>query len=398
LAASLNGLVDVDMLLSKILANARHVVNAEAGTVYLIQNGKLKFQTSQNEYLERLIHEAEDLPFLGSNLDIDSATLAGYAALNKTILTVNDTETIDFDAPFQHMISIDASTNYVCKAIMSIPLVTSNDMLLGVLQLINPLEGDGQICAFGQGDEAALAAYAQSVSLSLERALMLKDSVINCLKLVELHDQTETTAHVQRIALLTSIIYKNWAQKHQVPASEKDRILNILPLAAMLHDVGKAWIPTHILNKPGRLSKEEREIMEDHVSLGAKLYAEAVTPMDSLVYDIICDHHERWDGLGYPGVKNLGDGGTERPETGGPNGRRGKKGEEISIYGRILAVADVFDALSSRKTYKEPFDESLAVQIMLQESGRHFDPSVIESFLAVRPVLAKIRKRFPEDI
>jgi HD-GYP domain-containing protein (c-di-GMP phosphodiesterase class II) len=80
-----------------------------------------------------------------------------------------------------------------------------------------------------------------------------------------------------------------------------------------------------------------------------------------------------------------------------PNTGRGKRGEEISIYGRILAVADVYDALSSRKTYKEAFDESLVVQIMEQESGHHFDPSVIESFMSIQTVLAKIRQRFPES-
>jgi HD-GYP domain-containing protein (c-di-GMP phosphodiesterase class II) len=397
LAASLNGLVDVDLLLSKILVNARRVAMAEAGTVYLVTNGKLKFQTSQNDYLERLIHESEELPFLGSNLDIDSNTLAGYAALNKTILTVNNTENIDFDSPFQHMMSLDTTNNYICKAVMSIPLISADHDLLGVLQLINPIDGTGLIAEFDKDDETVLSFYAGSVALALEKAIMLREAVLNSLKLVELHDQTETTAHVQRIALLTTAIYKNWAQMHKVPMEERERILNLLPLAAMLHDVGKVWIPTHILNKPGRLSKEERAIMEDHVALGAKLYAESRTPLDRLTHDIITDHHERWDGLGYPG-NDPAPGVLERPGTpAAPRQTKGKKGEEISIYGRILAVADVFDALSSRKSYKEPFDESLAVQIMEQESGRHFDPSVIESFLALKPILSKLKKRYPES-
>ncbi|MDR3134494.1 MAG: HD domain-containing protein [Deltaproteobacteria bacterium] len=446
LAANLNGLVDVDLLLSKILFNARQVVKAEAGTIYLVNNGKLRFQSSQNDYLEKLIHQADELPFMGTNLDIDPNNLAGYAALNKSILTVNNTDTIEYDSPFQHLETIDASNNYSCKAVMSIPLLTHGDVLLGVLQLINPIDSNGQIGHFEPPDENILGLYAQAASLALDRALMLKGSVLNSLKLVELHDQTETTSHVQRISLLTTAIYKDWAEKRRVPSSEIDRVLNLLPQAAMLHDIGKAWIPTHILNKPGRLNKQEREVMEDHVYMGARLYAEAKTSLDLLIKDIISDHHERWDGLGYPGHSKgtealgeslvervsqpagghspagLGDGqrpvgqalglaggqawaqignqgGSQAGDFGanglGPRGV-GKKGEEISIYGRILAVADVFDALSSRKIYKEPFDESLAVQIMCQESGRHFDPSVIESFLAVRPILAKIRERYPE--
>ncbi|MDR1309923.1 MAG: HD domain-containing protein [Deltaproteobacteria bacterium] len=391
LAAGFNGLVDVDLLLAKILASARKMVMAEAGTIYMVAGGRLRFASVQNDYLERLVPESGDLPFMGTSIDIGPTTLAGYAAANRTVLTVNNTDNIDLDAPFQHQKNIDSSNNYVCQTVMSLPLVTPLDDLLGVLQVINPMNSAGQVTEFGQGEELSLTLLARHAAMALEKALMLHASVLNSLRLVEIHDYTETSAHVQRVASLTTAIYRNWSQRNRVPSKEREHVLNILPLAAMLHDVGKAWIPSHILNKPGRLDRLEREVMEGHVLVGAKLYAANRSPLDRLAHSIIIDHHERWDGLGYPGPKT----------DGGPAGHgrpaQGKKGEDISIYGRILAVADVFDALSSRKTYKEPFDESLAVQIMEQESGHHFDPAVIESFLAIRPILRKIRERFPED-
>ncbi|MDR1050401.1 MAG: GAF domain-containing protein [Deltaproteobacteria bacterium] len=390
LAAELNGLMDVDLLLKKMLEKARQVVGAEAGTVYTLQKGRLIFSTSQNTYLERLIPETAELPFTGFNLEIDQTTLAGFVAANRRILIVNDTGDIDPDAPFQHFKKIDATNNYACKAVITLPLVTKNNDLLGVLQVINPLDPAGRVTSFSKVDEQLLSFFALNAAMALEKAVTLRDSVLNSVRLVELHDYTESVAHVQRVAHLSTAIYQNWSQRHRVPQPEREHILNFLPVAALVHDVGKVWVPLHILNKPARLDKQERAVMEAHVKAGARLYAGKHTPLDRLAYSLVSDHHERWDGLGYPGFLDVK---LVEPVYGHT---RGKKGEEISIYGRILAAADVFDALSSRKAYKEAVDEDLAVQIMEQESGHHFDPAVIESFLAVRPILRKIRERFPE--
>jgi HD-GYP domain-containing protein (c-di-GMP phosphodiesterase class II) len=392
LAAELNSLADVDLLLDKMLEKARSIVRAEAGTVYTIRAGKLHFHASQNSYLERLLPESEELPFTGTLLEIEPGTLAGFTAMNKTVLTVNDTGGIAPDAPFQHFHSLDSNNNYVSQAVMSLPLVCRNNDLLGVLQIINPLDGAGKVVGFEKEDERLLAFFAGHASLALEKAVMLRESIINTVKIVEMHDYTESVAHAQRVAKLAAAIYANWSARHKIPAAEREEALNILPLAAMLHDVGKAWIPVDILTKPSRLGMVDRLIMEEHVKAGARLYASCRTPLDRLTHSLISDHHERWDGKGYPGCPQPGDGRSRYGKT----QSKGKKGEEISIYGRIMAVADVFDALSSRRTYKEAFDENLAVQIMVQESGHHFDPSVIESFLAIRPILKRVRERFPE--
>jgi HD-GYP domain-containing protein (c-di-GMP phosphodiesterase class II) len=404
LAASLNGLVDVNLLMEKLLLSARHLVRAEAGTVYLVENGQLKFVTSQNDYMERIITGSEDLPFLGYNLSIDRSTLAGYCATERTILTVNDTDAIDPSMNYQHSKTIDNSFNYDCQAIMNLPLSSMGGDLLGVLQIINPLDEAGRVRPFSQDNEEDMDFFAKSSALALEKALMLRRMTLLAVRLVSGNDPAETVGHAQRVAQMATEIYAHWSVKHKVPTIEREYILNILPLAAMLHDVGKSYVPRELLVKPGRLDQSERHIMESHVLAGAKVFLKPKTSLDRLTLSIILDHHERWDGLGYPGhidglplVPDVIYGTIAQsapPVINSPTA--GKKGEAISIYGRILAVADVYDVLSNRRMYKEAFDEPLVVQIMEQESGHHFDPQVIESFLAGIPQLLKMRGRFQE--
>ncbi|MDR1042131.1 MAG: HD domain-containing protein [Deltaproteobacteria bacterium] len=398
LAAALNELTDVDLLLERVLSDARALVSAEAGSIYLRRGDTLVLAISQNSYLERIVMEASDLPFLNYILKLDRGSLAGYVALERKPLVVNNTMDIDLDAPFQHNTSIDNSTNYVCQSLMTLPLVCAPGETMGVLQLINPLDGEGHIKGFDEDDVALGKFYVQSASMAMEKAMMLRSMTIRSVEVISSHDPQETPAHAQRVACVATELYEHWSARRRVPTSERFRILDMLPLAAMLHDVGKMSIPGAVLTKPGRLDLNERALMEAHVLIGARLFRKARTPLDRLTFQIILDHHERWDGQGYPGWVDI-DTGLPLPGRAGPGGRvQGKKGEDISIYGRILAVADVYDALVSRKTYKDSFDESLSIQIMEQESGHHFDPEVVESLLARRKVLRKIQDRFPDNL
>ncbi|MDR1036386.1 MAG: HD domain-containing protein [Deltaproteobacteria bacterium] len=398
LAAALNELTNVDMLLERVLTDARALVSAEAGSIYLRRGDALVLAITQNAYLERIVNEPSDLPFLNYVLKLDRSSLAGYVALERKALVVNNTLDIDLDAPFQHNTAIDNSTNYVCQSVMTLPLVCAPGETLGVLQLINPVNDDGHIQEFGEDDLALGKFYVQCASMALEKTMMLRSMTIRSVEVISSHDPQETPSHAQRVASVATELYEHWSRRRGVPSSERFRILDMLPLAAMLHDVGKMSIPGSVLTKPGRLDHKERALMEGHVLIGARLFRKARTPLDRLTFQIILDHHERWDGQGYPGWVDI-DTGLPMPGRAGPGGRvQGKRGEDISIYGRILAVADVYDALVSRKTYKDSFDESLSIQIMEQESGHHFDPDVVESLLARRKVLKKIQERFPDNL
>lgn len=165
----------------------------------------------------------------------------------------------------------------------------------------------------------------------------------------------------------------------------------------MLHDVGKVAISDLILKKPARLTQEEFQVMKSHTFLGARLFGNLASDFDEVSAEVALNHHEKWDGSGYPGHM---DAATEMPLP-GHGGQDGqplpKKGEEIPLFGRIVAVADVYDALCSRRSYKEPWDEDRILNEIRQSSGSHFDPDVVEAFFSCLEVLKSIAKRYPDE-
>ena len=175
----------------------------------------------------------------------------------------------------------------------------------------------------------------------------------------------ETGAHLKRIAYYC----KELAIRLGMSADYTDLIFRASPM----HDVGKIGIPDRILLKPGPLDPDEWAIMRTHTTLGANIIGEKNLSLElAMGYDIALGHHERWDGCGYP---------------------LGRKGEEIPLCARIMALADVYDALRSRRPYKEPFDHDLSVEIILKGDGRvcpdQFDPQLLAIFPLVVPAFAE---------
>ena len=175
----------------------------------------------------------------------------------------------------------------------------------------------------------------------------------------------ETGAHLKRIAYYC----KELAIRLGMSADYTDLIFRASPM----HDVGKIGIPDRILLKPGPLDSDEWAIMRTHTTLGANIIGEKNLSLElAMGYDIALGHHERWDGCGYP---------------------LGRKGEEIPLCARIMALADVYDALRSRRPYKEPFDHDLSVEIILKGDGRvcpdQFDPQLLAIFPLVVPAFAE---------
>jgi response regulator RpfG family c-di-GMP phosphodiesterase len=158
----------------------------------------------------------------------------------------------------------------------------------------------------------------------------------------------------------------------------------------MLHDLGKIAISDLILKKPGGLDPDEFSIMQHHTIYGARLFENPNSDLDVLSAEIALNHHERWDGSGYPGrIDDLYGACTAT----GP----GKRGEEIPLAARIVALADVYDALVSKRAYKEAFPEETALELIQEQSGRHFDPEVVAAFLAIYDVITAIREKYRED-
>ena len=165
----------------------------------------------------------------------------------------------------------------------------------------------------------------------------------------------------------------------------------------MLHDVGKVAISDLILKKPGQLSPHEFDIMKSHTYIGARLFQNAQSEFDDVAAEVALSHHEKWDGTGYPGHMDPATG-KAVPGFEGPNGKPlTKKGEEIPLFGRIVAVADVYDALCFRRSYKDPWDDGRIVEEMHRCSGNHFDPEIIDAFFSCSDLLKSIAERYPDD-
>ncbi|MCX8012183.1 MAG: HD domain-containing protein, partial [Desulfobacterota bacterium] len=170
----------------------------------------------------------------------------------------------------------------------------------------------------------------------------------------------------------------------------------LLRIAAMLHDVGKVAIPDLILKKPSRLDENEYEVIKQHTILGARLFAHPKSEFDEAALEVVLNHHERWDGTGYPGfIEPL----TGKPIPGYEDGNgkpRPKQKEEIPVFGRVVALADVYDALSSNRSYKKPWKEKKVLESIQAEAGKQFDPSMVEAFFSCLEVIHNIKKQYSE--
>jgi HD-GYP domain-containing protein (c-di-GMP phosphodiesterase class II) len=165
----------------------------------------------------------------------------------------------------------------------------------------------------------------------------------------------------------------------------------------MLHDVGKVAISDLILKKPAPLTKQEREIMKTHTFLGARLFKDMQSDFEEAAASVALNHHEKWDGTGYPGHVDPFTEGDIQSSPGKRKRPRPKKKEEIPLFGRIVAVADVYDALSSRRSYKERWDEGRVLEEMKNLSGKQFDPEMIDAFLSSLDVFKSIAHLYPDE-
>ncbi len=194
-----------------------------------------------------------------------------------------------------------------------------------------------------------------------------RETVVRLSRAAEYRDP-ETGAHILRMAKYSELI----ARQLGLPPDQQTLLLQ----AAPMHDVGKVGTPDHILLKPGRLDADELVVMRQHALIGYEILAGSESPLLQAAALIARTHHEKFDGSGYPD---------------------GLKGEEIPLFGRIVAVADVFDALTSERPYKKAWTLEAAVDFLQQQRGLHFDPACIDAFLSDWDGVLAIRNRYRDD-
>ena len=188
------------------------------------------------------------------------------------------------------------------------------------------------------------------------------DTILRLARAAEFRDE-ETGAHIVRMSHFSAAV----ARKMGLGDERAETVLYASPM----HDVGKIAIPDSILRKPATLDRDEWTIMKRHTTYGARILEGSESPVIRMAETIAITHHEKWDGSGYPA---------------------GLVGEDIPLEGRITAVADVFDALTSRRPYKEPFPIDKSLEMIREKRGNHFDPDVVDAFFAIKDDILDIRE------
>jgi HD-GYP domain-containing protein (c-di-GMP phosphodiesterase class II) len=386
LAAELNSTQDLDLLLERILSEARALGRAEAGSIFLLKNRRLRFCYVQNDRLYPGRAAAEG--YVGEEMELDSSSLAGWAALTGESLVLDDVYQIPPDKPYSFNPSFDQATGYRTRSMLVLPLKTSQGRVVGVLEVINALDDAGEPAGFSREQARYMGFFAHHAAMALERAQNTREMVLRMIRIAALRDPLETSSHVQRVGSFAASIYRAWAKNRGLGERERERGADMIRVAAMLHDVGKVAVSDVILRKPGRLDPEEYRAVQAHTVAGAQLFVTSLTPLDRLAKDIVLRHHERWDGTGYPGRVD--------PEADWQGPGPGLAGEEIPSAARITALADVYDALISARVYKEPWPEDQVLRLISTERGGQFDPEVVEAFYEVYDVVQRVRLRFPD--
>lgn len=385
ITSELNRLQDVDAILDRILLEARRLSKADAGSIFLVEDGRLRFSYVQNDTLfgQQGLSPAVYSDF---SVPIDETSIVGYVAKTGETLVIDDAYQLNPELPYHFNRSYDEKNGYRTTSIMTIPMRSFENRLLGVMQIINALDEENRFTSFGAESRVYLPLLANHATGAVERGRMTREIILRMMRMAELHDPRETGRHVQRVGAFSAEIYHRYALNKGFSSEQRRYMKGMIRLAAMLHDVGKIGVPDSVLKKPGKLTDEEFRLMKLHTMKGARLFSQPTSELDRLCGAIAMHHHEKWNGTGYPGHWSENPAQADQP--------RPLSGEEIPLGARIVAVADVYDALMSVRCYKEPWPEERVLETLRKDAGTHFDPEVVEAFFQIYDVIVAIREKY----
>ncbi|MDI6736012.1 MAG: HD domain-containing protein [bacterium] len=331
-----NSTLQLKELLPLIMESTTRLMKAEASSLMLIDEGHFVFEVAIGEKKDEI--KKIRLPI--------TEGVAGWVAQNKQPISIKD---VTLDPRFCK--KIDKEIEFVTKSLLCVPLLIK-DKIIGVVEALNKIGEEG----FSQDDLELLQAMANQGAIAIENARLyedLKDLFFNSIKAlvttIEAKDPY-TRGHSERVMKYSQAI----VSELNLPDDEKETIR----LAGLLHDIGKIGISEAIIRKPDRLTDEEFAEIMKHPTIGAEI----IKPIKQLqsVVPGVWQHHERYDGGGYPNRL---------------------KGEGISFLGRVLAVADTFDAMTSDRPYRKGLPHQRALEEIKEQSDRQFDPDIAEAFL-----------------
>ena len=347
---------DINLLIKTIAEETKTALNADRCTVYL-------YDKETDELYSKV----------ATGLDIKELRIPANSGLAGHVMKTGETINIkDAYSDKRFNADIDKETGYRTKNMLCMPIKNFNQEIIGVFQVLNKFDE-----YFTPDDEDLLVAIASNAGISLENAQLFErqrklleeqkvilDSFIETLATsIDARDKI-TSGHSTRVKMYSVLIANEFGME------QND--LYILEKAAALHDIGKIGIRDAVLQKEGKLTPEEYKHIQQHVEITHHILEKIHMSKDfQQIMEIACSHHEKFDGSGY---------------------YRHLKGEEIPFGGRILAVSDVFDAITSKRHYRDKMPIDKVISIIKDGSGSHFDPLVVEKFLAIK--LSEIVKVF----
>ncbi len=342
---------DIDRLLQQISDLAIEIVAAERCSIFL-------YDRENNEVWLRLAHGLKEI-----RIPADRG-IVGAAIQSREVQNSLDHYN---DIRFYH--EVDGETGFQTRSLLAVPMFDKKNHVLGVIEVINKLEG--HFCGI---DAELMVLLAGFIATTIENAVLqqkIRDAqtgmILRLSTAAEFKDE-ETSLHTRRVAYYSALIAEALGlSSHQVDA---------ITLTAPMHDVGKIGIPDDIIRKPARLTAEEFEQIKTHTTIGYKILADSANELLDQAAIIARDHHEKWAGGGYPD---------------------GKSGEEISLDGRIVAIADVFDALTSVRPYKQAWSLDRAFDLLVSERDNHFQGELIDLFVENRSRVETIHHTYREE-
>lgn len=385
----LNEIQDLDVLLERVLTESRGIVRADAGSIYVVDDNNLKIKYAQNDTQLRGLAPGTKLPYVSFSFPINQKSIAGYCVSTGKVLNIEDVYNLPDTVPYSFNKTTDMTTGYRSKSMLTLPLKMANGRVLGVLQIINAQNEQGEVVSFDSDAELYITHFATNATQALEHAYLTSNMIKRMQRMAEFRDPKETFYHVERVSSFSLEIYDRWAANHGIPNYEQQKFRDNLKIAAKCHDFGKIGVSDVILKKETpRFTDEERNIMKSHTCIGALLFTEPESSMDEMCRDVTLYHHEWWDGSnkGYPGKLDY-----KKYEVGEPVPlAEPLRGDEIPLAARIVALADVFDALSHKRVYKSAWSIEDSFQEIQNQSGTQFDPEVVMAFMQVKDRICAI--------
>ena len=350
--AEVSSLKDYDDVLGVLANMGRALTSADRCTIWIVSDDKKTIWTKVAQGIDAI------------EIPIDSGIVGDS-------ITSGERELIDDvyeDSRFNR--DIDQKTGYTTKSMMVIPMYDYEENIIGAFQVINH-KGENQKFELRDLERLTLAStYAGETLVSVKLATEIEETqkeVVFTMGSIGESRSKETGNHVKRVADYSKVL----ALAYGFDESEAE----LLQQASPMHDIGKIAIPDAILKKPGRFDENEREIMNTHAELGYHMIKNSQRPLLKAAAIVAYQHHEKWDGTGYPNQLS---------------------GEDIHIYGRITALADVFDALGSDRVYKKAWSDEKIFKLLKEERGKHFDPKLIDLFFENLESIKEVRENFKD--